>query len=134
MIPHSRRFASADRKFVENIFPPALSRPYLVPIETASDMPAPRPPQTVLIVGAGEFGSTTALSLAEGPYRGHESLITVVERGAEPPALDAASSDYNKVSSTSCLVCPFDSCRELTLSLSRSTTASTRARVPKFWL
>ncbi|GAA6021415.1 hypothetical protein JCM11491_006701 [Sporobolomyces phaffii] len=60
-------------------------------------MAAPRPPQTVLIVGAGEFGSTTAVSLAEGPYRGHEHLIRVVERGAEPPALDAASSDYNKI-------------------------------------
>ncbi|GAA5872185.1 hypothetical protein JCM16303_001003 [Sporobolomyces ruberrimus] len=60
-------------------------------------MPAPRPPQRVLIIGAGEFGSTTALSLAEGPYKGHEGLITVVERGAEPPALDAASSDYNKI-------------------------------------
>jgi sarcosine oxidase/L-pipecolate oxidase len=61
-------------------------------------MPAPRPPQSVLIVGAGEFGSTSALSLAEGAYKGYEGLITVVERGAEPPALDAASSDYNKVS------------------------------------
>lgn len=60
-------------------------------------MPAPRPPQTVLIIGAGEFGSTAALTLAEGPYKGHEHLITVVERGAEPPALDAASSDYNKI-------------------------------------
>jgi len=58
----------------------------------------PAPPTTVLIVGSGEFGSTTALSLAEGPYRGHEHLITVVERGAENGfASDAASSDYNKV-------------------------------------
>ncbi|GAA5901274.1 NAD(P)/FAD-dependent oxidoreductase [Sporobolomyces salmoneus] len=59
-------------------------------------MPAPRPPQLICIIGAGEFGSTTALSLAEGPYKGHESLITVVERGTEL-ALDAASSDYNKI-------------------------------------
>lgn len=55
------------------------------------------PPQSVLIVGAGEMGALTALSLAEGLYKSHPHLITVVERGAEPPAIDAASSDYNKV-------------------------------------
>lgn len=60
-------------------------------------MPGPQPPQTVLIVGAGEFGATAALALAEGPYKGHGDLITLVDRGAEPPAVDAASSDYNKV-------------------------------------
>ncbi|BGP43490.1 hypothetical protein JCM10449v2_007525 [Rhodotorula kratochvilovae] len=60
-------------------------------------MPGPRPPQTVLIVGAGEFGSTAALALAEGPYKGRADLITLVDRGAEPPAVDAASSDYNKI-------------------------------------
>ncbi|GAA5917725.1 hypothetical protein JCM6882_009362 [Rhodosporidiobolus microsporus] len=60
-------------------------------------MPGPHPPQIVLIVGAGEFGSTTALALAEGPYKGHGDLITVIDRGVEPPAVDAASSDYNKV-------------------------------------
>ena len=58
---------------------------------------SPAPPQTVLIVGAGEFGSMTALTLAEGPYKSRPDLITVLERGAEPPAIDAASSDYNKV-------------------------------------
>lgn len=58
----------------------------------------PAPPRSVLIIGAGEFGSTTALALAEGPYRGHEDLITVIERGGENGfASDAASSDYNKV-------------------------------------
>ncbi|TNY23120.1 FAD dependent oxidoreductase [Rhodotorula diobovata] len=60
-------------------------------------MPGPQPPQTVLIVGAGEFGATAALALAEGPYKGHGDLITLVDRGAEPPAVDAASSDYNKI-------------------------------------
>ncbi|BGP11391.1 hypothetical protein JCM10049v2_007296 [Rhodotorula toruloides] len=60
-------------------------------------MACPAPPATVLIVGGGEFGSTAALALAEGPYRGHGNLITVLERGAEPPAVDAASSDYNKI-------------------------------------
>ncbi|GAA6063710.1 hypothetical protein JCM10212_004437 [Sporobolomyces blumeae] len=60
-------------------------------------MSCPVPPQRVVIVGGGEFGSTAAVALAEGPYRGHARLITVVERGAEPPAVDAASSDYNKI-------------------------------------
>ncbi|KAJ8291776.1 L-pipecolate oxidase [Rhodotorula toruloides] len=60
-------------------------------------MACPAPPATVLIVGGGEFGSTAALALAEGPYRGHGNLVTVLERGAEPPAVDAASSDYNKI-------------------------------------
>ncbi|GAA6043979.1 hypothetical protein JCM8097_003418 [Rhodosporidiobolus ruineniae] len=58
---------------------------------------APSPPQTVLIVGGGEFGACTAEALAEGPYKGNEGLITVVDRGAEPPAVDAACSDYNKI-------------------------------------
>ncbi|GAA5985364.1 hypothetical protein JCM10908_006947 [Rhodotorula pacifica] len=57
----------------------------------------PAPPQTVLIVGAGEFGASAALTLARGPYKTHPHLITVLERGAEPPAVDAASSDYNKI-------------------------------------
>ncbi|GAA5940987.1 hypothetical protein JCM1841_006212, partial [Sporobolomyces salmonicolor] len=59
-------------------------------------MPAPKPPQRVLVVGAGEFGSSAALALAEGPYSGRGDLITLLERGAEPPAIDAASSDINK--------------------------------------
>ncbi|GJN90309.1 hypothetical protein Rhopal_003318-T1 [Rhodotorula paludigena] len=60
-------------------------------------MARPAPPQTVLIVGAGAFGSTTALALAEGPYKGRADLITVLDRAADPPALDAACSDYNKI-------------------------------------
>ncbi|GAA5960104.1 hypothetical protein JCM21900_003438 [Sporobolomyces salmonicolor] len=60
-------------------------------------MPAPKPPQRVLVVGAGEFGSSAALALAEGPYSGRGDLITLLERGAEPPAIDAASSDINKI-------------------------------------
>ncbi|GAA5865569.1 hypothetical protein JCM8547_007652 [Rhodosporidiobolus lusitaniae] len=61
-------------------------------------MPGPVPPQRVLIVGAGEFGSTTALALAEGPYKGHGDLITVIDRGEDGNlAVDAASSDYNKI-------------------------------------
>ncbi|RSH78192.1 uncharacterized protein EHS24_002652 [Apiotrichum porosum] len=55
------------------------------------------PPQRVLIVGGGEFGATTALELARGPYKGQAHLITVLDRCATPPATDAASFDYNKV-------------------------------------
>ncbi|KAK4703032.1 glutathione S-transferase, partial [Phenoliferia sp. Uapishka_3] len=57
----------------------------------------PSPPSTVLIVGAGEFGAATALSLVKGPYAGHEHLITILDRSSDPPAIDAASSDYNKI-------------------------------------
>ncbi|KAL1404827.1 hypothetical protein Q8F55_008437 [Vanrija albida] len=60
-------------------------------------MPRFAPPQRVLIVGAGEFGSTTALALARGAYKGHEHLITVLDRSPTPPATDAASYDYNKI-------------------------------------
>ncbi|KAM0751776.1 FAD dependent oxidoreductase [Meredithblackwellia eburnea MCA 4105] len=55
------------------------------------------PPSTVLVVGAGEFGAATALSLAKGPYKGYENLITIIDRAVHPPAEDAASSDYNKI-------------------------------------
>lgn len=74
------------------------------------------PPQTILIVGAGCFGAATALSLCQGKYREHEhcgslslfllvgdlltvvsTVITILDRGAEPPAVDAASSDHNKI-------------------------------------
>lgn len=59
----------------------------------------PAPPQTVLIVGGGEYGLSAALALAEGPYSSAPSLITVLDRSASPPSLDAASSDINKVRS-----------------------------------
>ncbi|KAL8291910.1 hypothetical protein RQP46_002168 [Phenoliferia psychrophenolica] len=57
----------------------------------------PSPPSTILIVGAGEFGAATALSLVKGAYAGHEGLITILDRAVDPPAVDAASSDYNKI-------------------------------------
>ncbi|GAA5981566.1 hypothetical protein JCM11641_004099 [Rhodosporidiobolus odoratus] len=61
-------------------------------------MSGPSPPQQVLIVGAGEFGASAALALAEGAYKGRAELITVVERGQNGELeVDAASSDYNKV-------------------------------------
>lgn len=54
--------------------------------------------RSLQIVGGGEFGAATAEALIQGPYNGHESLITILDRAAVPPAVDAASSDYNKVS------------------------------------
>ncbi|KAM0752595.1 FAD dependent oxidoreductase [Meredithblackwellia eburnea MCA 4105] len=60
-------------------------------------MPCPSPPSKVLIVGTGEFGVATALSLVEGPYQGKGHLITLLDRSADPPSLDAASSDLNKI-------------------------------------
>jgi len=48
---------------------------------------------SVLIVGAGEFGAGTALSLLKtGNY-----TVTMIDRAPELPALDAASTDINKV-------------------------------------
>lgn len=57
----------------------------------------PYPPQTVLIIGGGEFGLACAEELANTTYKGHANLITVVDRSATPPSVDAASSDLNKV-------------------------------------
>ncbi|WVW84352.1 hypothetical protein I302_106386 [Kwoniella bestiolae CBS 10118] len=55
------------------------------------------PPKRVLIVGSGEYGSSTALSLIKGTYKNHGHLITMLDRSAEPPAMDAASYDFNKI-------------------------------------
>lgn len=49
---------------------------------------------SVLIVGGGEFGATTAVELLRS---GNYSAVTVLDRAAEVPALDAASTDINKV-------------------------------------
>lgn len=47
----------------------------------------------ILIVGAGEFGASTALSLLQsGKY-----TVTILDRATELPAMDAASTDINKV-------------------------------------
>lgn len=56
--------------------------------------------ESVLIVGGGAFGLSTAWELVKGKYKGHGGLITVLDRCDSPPAADAASSDYNKVRTT----------------------------------
>ncbi|KAI5475081.1 hypothetical protein MNV49_001957 [Pseudohyphozyma bogoriensis] len=53
--------------------------------------------EQALIVGSGEFGAATALSLIKGPYAKHAHLITILDRAVDPPAVDAASSDLNKI-------------------------------------
>lgn len=47
----------------------------------------------VVIVGSGEFGASTALSL----LRSGKYTVTVLDRAAVLPAEDAASTDINKV-------------------------------------
>ncbi|KIJ06817.1 hypothetical protein PAXINDRAFT_182622, partial [Paxillus involutus ATCC 200175] len=60
----------------------------------ASPPPPPLVKTTkILIVGAGIFGLSTALHLLERGY----SDVTVLDRAGEVPAVDAASTDINKV-------------------------------------
>lgn len=49
---------------------------------------------SVLIVGAGEFGASTAVSLLK---TGQYGKVTVLDRASVLPAMDAASTDMNKV-------------------------------------
>jgi len=49
---------------------------------------------SVLIVGAGEFGAATAVELLRS---GNYSTVTIIDRAPEIPAMDAASTDINKV-------------------------------------
>lgn len=49
---------------------------------------------SVLIVGSGEFGSTTAVELLRS---GNYSTVTILDRAETIPAIDAASTDINKV-------------------------------------
>lgn len=51
-------------------------------------------PSSILIVGSGVFGLTTALSLARSPYYA-KSSITVVDR-SEFPAEDGSSIDTSR--------------------------------------
>lgn len=49
---------------------------------------------SVLIVGSGEFGSTAAVELLRSD---NYSTITILDRAETIPAVDAASTDINKV-------------------------------------
>ncbi|KAI6009849.1 FAD dependent oxidoreductase [Pisolithus marmoratus] len=65
----------------------------------SATVPAPTPPpldpatSKILIIGAGAFGLSTAYHLQEDGFKD----ITVLDKAVELPALDAASSDINKV-------------------------------------
>jgi hypothetical protein len=43
------------------------------------------------------MGLSLAYELAVGPYKTAPHLVTLLDRSATPPSLDAASSDHNKV-------------------------------------
>ncbi|KAI6111974.1 FAD dependent oxidoreductase [Pisolithus croceorrhizus] len=64
-----------------------------------STIPAPAPPplhpatSKILIIGAGTFGLSTAYHLQDDGFQD----ITILDKAAELPALDAASTDINKV-------------------------------------
>lgn len=62
------------------------------PLSHLSRMALYRP--SVLIVGAGEFGASTALALLRS---GRYGKITILDRASQLPAMDAASCDINKV-------------------------------------
>lgn len=56
-------------------------------------MPALDPNQSILIVGAGTFGLSTALHLAWTGYKN----ITVVDRSSTLPSTYSAGNDLNKI-------------------------------------
>ncbi|KAI6168676.1 FAD dependent oxidoreductase [Pisolithus thermaeus] len=68
-------------------------------MSSQSTIPAPAPPplhpatSKILIIGAGTFGLSTAYHLQEEGFKD----ITILDKAAELPALDAASTDINKV-------------------------------------
>ncbi|KAK2599617.1 hypothetical protein N8I77_011355 [Diaporthe amygdali] len=58
------------------------------------------PPSSILIVGAGVFGLSTALSLARSPALPRSTTITVLDRSPQPgvfPSRDASSIDTSRI-------------------------------------
>ncbi|KAI0483585.1 DAO-domain-containing protein [Xylaria cf. heliscus] len=58
------------------------------------------PPESILIIGSGVFGLSTALSLARRPEIPHGTSITVIDRSPDPgvfPARDASSIDSSRI-------------------------------------
>ncbi|KAF9228404.1 FAD dependent oxidoreductase [Gyrodon lividus] len=72
-----------------------MASPSQAPLAPATSPPPPTLSKTskILIIGAGTFGLSTALHLLKRGYRD----VTVLDRAAEVPAVDAASTDINKV-------------------------------------
>ncbi|GAP92461.1 putative FAD dependent oxidoreductase [Rosellinia necatrix] len=59
-----------------------------------------KPPNSILIIGSGVFGLSTALSLTRRPEIPANTAITIVDRSPEPgvfPARDAASVDSSRI-------------------------------------
>ncbi|KAI8950322.1 DAO-domain-containing protein [Xylaria longipes] len=59
-----------------------------------------KPPESILIIGSGVFGLSTALSLARRPEIPSETAITVIDRSPDPgvfPARDASSIDSSRI-------------------------------------
>src|SRR4051794_38693428 len=54
-------------------------------------------PGSILIVGAGVFGLSTALALAKRPQTWGNTTITVLERSSVRPTPDAASVDKSRI-------------------------------------
>ncbi|KAH8763213.1 putative fructosyl amino acid protein [Diaporthe sp. PMI_573] len=76
------------------------------PFSTTSKAPSPLdgngppPPSSILIVGAGVFGLSTALSLARNPALPSSTRITVLDRSPQPgvfPSRDASSIDTSRI-------------------------------------
>ncbi|KAI0200921.1 DAO-domain-containing protein [Astrocystis sublimbata] len=70
--------------------------------KTASDggVGGYEPPKSILIVGSGVFGLSTALSLARRPEIPTETAITIIDRSPDAgvfPARDAASIDSSRI-------------------------------------
>lgn len=53
-----------------------------------------QPKPSILIIGAGELGAATGVSLVRS---GRYGKVTIIDRAQILPAIDAASCDYNKV-------------------------------------
>lgn len=64
---------------------------------SGEDKPAFSPPSSILIVGAGVFGLSTALALARRQSVWANTTITVLERSPVHPTPDAASVDSSRI-------------------------------------
>lgn len=80
-------------------------RPSPSPFSTTAEPPSPLSqngplPSSILIVGAGVFGLSTALSLARNPDLPKSTPITVLDRSPQPgvfPSRDASSIDTSRI-------------------------------------
>ncbi|KAI0434195.1 FAD dependent oxidoreductase-domain-containing protein [Xylaria sp. FL1042] len=80
---------------------PAIPDVSLAPGDTtAAANDEPKEPKSILIIGSGVFGLSTALSLARRPEFPSDTPITIIDRSPEPgvfPARDASSIDSSRI-------------------------------------